>query len=75
MPSISIKKVLIVILVVIILSKLDKVFAFFSRIYQFFYDSFEPLRNSPPLARYTAVLAFLALVWVTVYYLLLNRRK
>jgi hypothetical protein len=73
--QISIKKILTVLVIVILLSQLHKIAAVVNGVYQFFWNSFDPLRNSPPLARYTAVLMFLALVWITGYYLLLNRRK
>jgi len=73
--QISLKKILIVLMIIILLSQLHKISVVSKDIFRVFYDAFDPMRNSPPLARYTAVLAFLALVWVTVYYLLLNRRK
>ena len=73
--QISIKKILIALVIIIILSQLHKISVVSKDVFRVFYDAFDPMRNSPPLACYTAVLAFLALVWVTVYYLLLNRRK
>jgi len=74
MPPISMKKVLIAILIIVLLSRLDRIFALFSGFYQAIYDSFEPLRNSSIESRYIAALAFLALIWVTVYLLLQNRK-
>jgi hypothetical protein len=73
--QISIKKILIAVAIIILLSQLPKIAVVSKDAFRVFYDAFDPMRNSPPLARYTAVLAFLAFVWVTVYYLLLNRRK
>jgi hypothetical protein len=74
MPPISMKKVLIVILIVIGLSRLDRVIAFASKIYQFFYDSFEPLQTCPRNARLTLVLLALALLYITVFKLLYRKR-
>ncbi len=73
--NISFKKILIAFLIILLLSKIRFIAAAVHEIFISFYDAFEPLRDSPPLARYTAAVAFLALVWITVYYLLLNRRK
>jgi hypothetical protein len=73
--QISIKKILIAVLIIILLSQLHEIAVVSKDVFRVFYDAFDPIRNSPPLAHYTAVLAFLALVWVTIYYLLLNRRK
>jgi len=74
MPPISMKKVFIAIIIIILLAKLDRVIALFNSIYIVFYNSFEPLRNSPPLAKYIAALAFLLLLYVTIIKLL-QRRK
>jgi len=55
MPPISLKKVAIALLVIIALSRLDKLLALAAVIWQGIYDSFEPLRNSPPVARRSGV--------------------
>ena len=79
MPPISMKKVLIAILIAILivigLSRLDRVIAFASKIYQFFYDSFQPLQACPPNARLTLVLLALALLYISFYKLLYERMK
>jgi len=75
MPPISLKKVIVAILIIILLSRLDRIIALIVRIYEAFYDSFEPLRNCPPEGKYIAALVFLALVYITIFKLLQNRRK
>jgi hypothetical protein len=74
MPPISWKKVLIAILVIVALSRLNQIINFTASIYQAFYDSFEPLRNSPPLAKYIAALMVLFLLYITIFKLLQNRK-
>ena len=74
MPPISLKKTIIVILIVVMLSRLDHVIAFISSIYQAFYDSFEPLRNSSPEGRYLVTLAFLSLCFVVIWHLFLRKK-
>ena len=74
MSPISIKKVLTAIFVIILLSRLDLVLGLIAGIFKAFYDAFEPLRNSPPLAKYTAALMVLALLYITMFKLLQKRR-
>jgi len=74
MPPISMKKVFIAIIIIVLLAKLDRIIVLFNCIYAAFYNAFEPLRNSPPLAKYIAALAFLLLLYVTMFKLL-QRRK
>ena len=70
MPPISMKKVLIAILIIILLSRLDRVIAFAKRAYVTVYESFEPLRNCSAEARYIVLIAFLALIYISVFRLL-----
>ena len=71
----SMRNILIAVVIIITLSQLHRIAIVVCRLYELLWNSFEPLRNSPPLAHYTAVLAFGVLVWVTVYNLLIKRRK
>ncbi|MCX5638398.1 MAG: hypothetical protein NTX52_12010 [Planctomycetota bacterium] len=73
--QISIKKILIVLVIIIILSQLHKIAAVSKDVFRVFYDSFQPLRDSPPLAKYTAALAVLLFVYVTIYFYLKDRRR
>lgn len=75
MPQISLKKLLLLLFIIILLSKLKLIIALFANIFTGFYDSFEPLRDSPPLGKYIAALLLLALLYITIFKLLLNRRK
>ena len=73
MPQISMKKVLIAILIIILLSRLDKVFAFASGLYQAIVDSFEPLRRCSAEMKYLVLIAFFALLYITIFKLLYKR--
>jgi len=75
MPPISLKKVAIALLVIIALSRLDKLLALAAVIWQGIYDSFEPLRNSPPVARQSIVVLVLALVYITIFKLIFRKIK
>jgi hypothetical protein len=70
MPRISFKKIAIVLLVIIVLSRLDKVLTAVLSIYQFFYDAFEPLRHSSVEGRFLVALSLLVLLFVTIFKLL-----
>lgn len=74
MPPISMKKVLIAILTIVLLSRLDRVFAFISRIYQIIYDSLEPARNFSSGEKYCLLLAIFALLYITIFKLLYKRK-
>jgi len=75
MPPISLKKIAVVIIVIVALSRLDKVLALAFSTWQAVCDSFEPLRNSPPVARQTIVVLLFALLYITIFKLLIKRRK
>lgn len=70
MPRISIKKILILLVVIITLSQLHKIAAVSKDIFGTFYDCFEPLRNSPPLGKYVVAIAALVLLYMTIVTLL-----
>ena len=72
MPPISMKKVIIFILLIVMLSKLDRIIVLSHGIYEYIYDSFEPLRGGPMTGRYVGVLMLLALAYVTIVKLLLE---
>ena len=67
MPPISIRKIITVIVIIILLSRIEFIIAFISSIYWAFYFSFKPLRNCPVEAKYVVVLLFFALIWVTIF--------
>jgi len=73
MPPISFKKLIIAILIVIALSRIDRIVAFASEIYQFFYDSFEGLRTSPARGRLAVATLILALLYISIYRLLYEK--
>lgn len=75
MPTISIKKIILWIVIITVLVKWDEIMAVILSIFFVFYRAFEPLRESPPLARYTAALAVLALLYISVFKLLQSMRK
>ena len=74
MSSISMKKVLIAVVLILALSRLDHILVLMMRVWYIFYDSFEPLRHSPVEVRFMAALSFLVILWVTAYMLLRKRR-
>jgi len=85
MPPISLKRIFFAIVIIILLSKLDRVIAFVSGIYRIsiafisgiywmFYFSFEPLRKCSVEAKYVVALLFLALIYITVYKILQKKR-
>lgn len=75
MPPISFKKIGLVLLAIIALSRLDKILAAGSGIYEFFRDSLSPFQDSPREGRFLVALAILVLVYVTVFRLLHDRGR
>ncbi len=75
MAPISLKKIGIIVLVIIALSRLDRILAVATGIYQFFCDSLAPFRDTPAEGRFVVALAILVLVYVTVLRLLHNRGR
>jgi len=73
MQPISFKKLVIAILIVIAMSKIDRISAFASAVYQFFYDSFEGLRTSPARGRLAVATLILALLYISIYKLLYEK--
>jgi hypothetical protein len=74
MRPISSKKILIGLLVLIALSRWDKVSAFASSVYEFFYDALAPVRHGSADGRFLVALALLALLFITIFKLLYNRK-
>ena len=68
------KKVIMWILIILMFFQLDKILASIYLIYKAIYDSFEPLRNGPENARFVTTLLILALLYITIFKLLQNRR-
>jgi hypothetical protein len=75
MPSISFKKIAIVLLAIIALSRLDKICAVCAGICQFFLDSLQPWHDLPVHWRFVATLAILALLYITIFKLLYERGR
>jgi len=73
--QISLKKLLLLLLIIILLAKFKLIITMITAIFMGFYDAFEPLRERPAAERYIVALAFLALIYLTIYKLLLNRKK
>ena len=74
MTRVSFRKVGIILLVIIGLSRLDEVLATISSVYWCVYDSFEPLRRRPVEERYVVMLLILAMVYLTAFKLLYKRK-
>jgi hypothetical protein len=72
MLQISFKKIVIAIVIVVVLSKLDRILALFCRTYLTVYDSLEPLRKSSD-TKFLVTVGILSLVFVTIF-CLLNKR-
>lgn len=75
MPRISMKKIALAFVVLFLLSRSAKIAAYLSDLEWDSWFTLEPLRNSPPLARYTATLAVLALFYVTIVMILIKRKE
>jgi len=75
MPPISFKKIALVLLAVIALSRLDQILAVLAGIYEFFCDSLAPFHDSPPGGRFVVALAILALLYLTIFRLLHDRGR
>jgi len=72
MPTISMKKIIIAILIVLVLAKLDRIIELCHRIYQFFYDWLSP-QNIHPTGRVAIAALILALIYISIYKILYDR--
>jgi len=74
MRTISFKKILIVFAIIFLLSRSRKILEFLDNFHfdEDFFDilTLEPLRQSPPEARYMVTLALFALIFITLFKLL-----
>lgn len=75
MPPISLKKIAIILLAVIALSRLDKILAAGAAVYEFFADSLAPFFNGPVGGRFVVAVAILVLLYVTAFRLLHDRDR
>jgi len=73
MQPISMKKVFIAILIVLVLSRLDRIIELIRHISQFIYDSLSPLRSTPPPGRVGLVALLLALIFISIYKIIHDR--
>ena len=69
MPPISFQKIAIGVLIVLVLSQLDKVLAAVSSVYAWAYDSFAPFRRMSVNQRYALLLLLFVLFYVTAFQL------
>ena len=74
MPRLSFKKIAIAFLILFLLSRSSKIIAFLEDLEWESWFTMEPLANSPPLQRYIATLAVLALIYVTIVKLLMKKK-
>jgi hypothetical protein len=74
MNRISLEKVLIVFVAIFLMSRSRRIVEFFSDLDTDGILTLEPLRDSPPQARFFVTVMALALAYVTVYFYL-QRRK
>ena len=74
MPRLSFKKIAIAFLILLLLSRSSKIIAYLSDLEWESWFTMEPLANSPPLQRYIATLAVLALIYVTIVKLLMKKK-
>lgn len=75
MTQISSKKILITLTIIFLLSRTGKIREFISALHFGEILTLEPLRESPPQARFFVTIMFCALVFVTVFCLLNKRRR
>jgi len=74
MIRISPRKILLAAAIIFLLSRTRKLIEFLSALNASDILTLQPLRDSPPQARYFVTLMVLALAYVTVYFLLLRRK-
>ena len=74
MDRISVKKIGIAFLIILVLSRSGKIIAYLSNLEWDTCFTLQPLRDSPPLARYVATLLVLMLVYVTIVKILMKRK-
>jgi len=75
MNQISLKKVLLVFVAVLLLSRTGRIVQFIEALDFSGILTLEPLRNSPKEGRFLVTLALCVLIFVTVISFLRNRRK
>lgn len=74
MNKISLRKILILLLVILLLSRTGKILQLFSGLDFNGILTLEPLRDSPQEGRFLVTLGLFALAFITMF-VLLNRRK
>jgi hypothetical protein len=75
MQPISTKKIGILILFILVLSRLDIVINLIHRIYGLFAEWLSPLRNTPPSGQVALAALLLALIYITIFKIILERIK
>ena len=74
MNRISVKKIAIAFLILFVLSRSGRIIGYLSDLEWDTPFTLQPLRDSPPLARYTATLFVLLLLYVTIVKILMKRK-
>jgi len=74
MPTLSLRRILIFMLIVLALAKLDWIMALIAAICRGIYDSFEPLRNCSAEWKYAVMCFFLFFIYVNIIVFLRRRR-
>ena len=75
MPTISGKKVLIIIGIVVLLAKFQQIKLFVTQLWTMIYDSMDPLWQRPAEEKFVVALLFYALIFVVVYKLITRRKE
>jgi len=73
MPNLSMKKIFIAILIVLALSRLDRIIELISRLYQLLYDWLSPLQSTPSHGRVALAALILALIYISIYKIIYDR--
>ena len=66
MPRLSLKRIIMLALMVFLLVHCGWVLRRLAGLYIFVYDASEPFRDSPPLLQYLVALGLVVLVWIVV---------
>jgi len=73
MPPISMKKVLVAILIIVALSRLDRIANWIHQVYGFFFEWLSPLQSTPPPGRVALATVILALIYISIYKIIYQR--
>ena len=74
MRPISSKKILIILLVLLTMSRWDVVSSIASNAYQFFSAALQPFHDMPPQGQFVVAILICALLYITIFKLLHDRK-